>query len=83
MFLFSLPWLALGPNWFLSASLSYLSHLIGDMMTVRGVALLYPLSIKYYRIAKFKSSSALLNLGAIALSGLLIYLKFYTLLGVR
>lgn len=83
MLILSLPWIVFSPDLFLAASLSYFTHLLADMMTVRGVALFYPFSSKYYRIAKFRSSSLKLNLGTIALSAILIYLKLSWLLGPR
>ncbi len=58
----------------LAAMISYLSHLLGDMMTVRGVALFYPFSNRYFRIARFRSDSLALNLGAVLFSILIALL---------
>lgn len=53
----------------ISFSLGYFSHLLGDMVTYRGVALLYPFRNKYYRspIVIGRSEDLGVNLLGIAL----------------
>jgi len=54
-------------NWSLAAcaGLAYLaghiSHIVADMFTERGVALLYPWSTRRYRLARFRSDNEVLN----------------------
>ncbi|UXD22505.1 hypothetical protein IPA_05605 [Ignicoccus pacificus DSM 13166] len=79
MLLLTLPALLFGPQVYLGAILGYASHLLSDIVTVRGVALLYPLSERYFRVAKLRSSSPLANLAFLLFSGLLIAFKFYLL----
>ena len=42
--------------------MGYMSHLIGDLLTYRGVALLYPFSRKMFKIPIGSSESTLVNL---------------------
>ncbi|KSW11624.1 hypothetical protein CF15_01995 [Pyrodictium occultum] len=53
------PWAA----WLVAAGflLGYSSHLLLDMLTVRGVALLYPFQRRFYRLARLRSSDPLAN----------------------
>lgn len=53
------------------------SHLVADSLTVRGVALLYPLSGRRYRLARLRSSSALANAAVILVSALAIAVYAY------
>jgi inner membrane protein len=48
------------------------SHLVADMLTVRGVALLYPLSRRRYRLARLRSSSRAANAALTMASVLLL-----------
>ncbi|ALU12605.1 hypothetical protein EYM_05635 [Ignicoccus islandicus DSM 13165] len=66
----------MGPDAGLSALVAYSSHLLGDSLTVYGIYPFYPFSNKRFRLAKFKSSSPILNLGAVALSAALLFAKF-------
>jgi inner membrane protein len=79
MFLLTSPALFFGELAYLGALVGYGSHLLGDMLTVRGVALFYPFSSKHFRLAKFKSSSHSLNLGMEIVSVLTILLKLHLL----
>ena len=49
-----------------------LSHLLADSLTLRGVALLYPLSGRRYRLARLRSSSTLANAMVVLVSALII-----------
>ncbi|ALL00442.1 hypothetical protein Pyrde_0392 [Pyrodictium delaneyi] len=54
------------PNWLaelaaLGFLLGYVSHLLLDMFTIRGVALLYPLSRRFYRLARLRSNDPRAN----------------------
>ncbi len=76
MFLLSSLAFALGYKSGLAALISYGSHLLGDSLNKYGIYPLYPISDKRFRLAKFKSSSTLLNLGAVAFSASLLFLRF-------
>ena len=54
------------------AAAGYASHLLLDALTVRGVALLYPLTRRRYRLAGLRSSSAAAN-AAVALASWLLF----------
>lgn len=60
----------------LAYSLGYASHLLGDIITYRGVAILYPFKNKYYRspIAVGRSGDLGVNLLGIFLGAILIIL---------
>lgn len=45
----------------LAFTIAYMSHLFLDMFTKAGVALLYPLNRRRYRLLKLKSTSSLAN----------------------
>ena len=62
----------------LAASTGYASHLLLDALTVRGVALLYPLSRRRYRLARLRSSSAAANAAVVLASWL-----FFTVYALR
>lgn len=59
-----------------SYSIGYASHLAGDLLTRRGVAILYPLRARFYRIPMplGRSEDFLVNFIGIALGLLLIFL---------
>jgi inner membrane protein len=59
-----------------SFTLGYISHIIGDMMTVRGVALLYPFKRKHYRfpITLGRSEDPLVNILGAALGIAMMFL---------
>ena len=76
MFLLSLPAFIFGYKSGMAALIAYSSHLLGDSLTKYGVYLFYPISKKRFRLAKFKSSSPLLNAGAVAVSAVLLLIKF-------
>ncbi|MET1129040.1 MAG: metal-dependent hydrolase [Thermoproteota archaeon] len=59
----------------LGFALSYVSHILLDAVTVRGVALLYPLSKRFYRIAKLRSGSPRANRILQAISLLILLLS--------
>jgi inner membrane protein len=60
-----LAWSRLGLPYKLLATASfaagYLSHILLDMLTVRGVALLYPYTRRRYRLLKLRTSDRLAN----------------------
>lgn len=60
------------------AAAGYASHLLLDALTVRGVALLYPLTRRRYRAARLRSSSAAANAAVVLASWL-----FFTLYALR
>jgi inner membrane protein len=60
-----------------SSLLGFLGHILLDSLTVRGVALLYPVKHKRYRLAKLRSSSRVANALIEAFSILLIIVVLY------
>lgn len=60
-----------------SYSIGYASHLAGDMLTRRGVAILYPLKTRFYRIPTplGKSEDFLVNFVGVAIGLLLIFIS--------
>ncbi len=58
--------------------ISYLSHLLLDMLTVKGVALFWPLNDKRIRIAKLKSDDIVANALFCALGAFMILTYFWT-----
>jgi inner membrane protein len=63
--IFSLFWSKLGLPYedvaVTSFLIGYLSHILLDMLTIKGVALFYPFKRKYYRIMRVKSDDTLAN----------------------
>jgi len=76
----ALTWLGVGPGaWLAAAGLAVgmASHVFLDAFTVRGVAILFPLSRRRYRLLSLRSSSAAANalfytLGALALAAYIL-----------
>ncbi len=65
-----------------SFTLGYISHIIGDMMTRRGVAFLYPFRGEYYRLPIIlgRSEDLLVNALGIVLGIILIFLGIWRLI---
>ncbi len=59
----------------LGFALGYISHILLDAVTARGVALFYPLSKRFYRIAKLRSGSPGANRILQAISALVLLLS--------
>jgi len=59
----------------------FLGHLFLDMLTVRGVALFYPISSKRYRVARLRSNSRAANMVVELVSLLLLVVVFLSPLG--
>lgn len=59
----------------------FIGHLFLDALTVRGVALLYPFSKKYYRLARLRSNNRLANMVIEVLSLLALIAIFVSPLG--
>jgi inner membrane protein len=72
-----------GIGWIPAAgfTLGYISHIIGDMMTKRGVALLYPFRGEYYRLPIIlgRSEDLLVNVLGTILGITLIFLGIWNL----
>ncbi|BEP17453.1 hypothetical protein PYJP_08050 [Pyrofollis japonicus] len=60
-----------------SSLLGFLGHVFLDSLTVRGVALLYPIRHRRYRLARLRSSSRVANVIIEVLSVLLIIVALY------
>ncbi len=58
-------------------AVGHFSHIFLDMLTVRGVALLYPVSRRYYRLLRLRSDSRLAN-AVVGLVGALLLLDTIT-----
>ncbi len=58
--------------------LGYSSHLILDALTIKGIAILYPVSHRRYRLTDFKSTSRVLNTLIITLSAIILLLVLVT-----
>ena len=56
--------------------IGYLSHIVVDMFTCNGVALLYPISKKRYRIFGISYDNPIYNGVVIALGSILLYFYF-------
>jgi len=63
----------------LGYAVGHYSHILLDSFTVRGVALLYPFTRKYYRVFRVKSDSKLAN-AVVGLIGALLLLDTVTLM---
>lgn len=62
--------------------LGYTSHILLDMFTVRGVALLYPFSRRFYRLARLRSNDPLANKLLQALSAALAAYSAAAMMGL-
>ena len=63
----------------LASLLGFLGHIFLDSLTVSGVALLYPLSRRRYRLARLRSSSRAANVFIEAVSMFLVIVVLYAL----
>ncbi len=62
----------------ISFFLGYTSHLLLDALTIKGIAIFYPMSSKYYRLANLRSTSRVVNVLVVVLSAILILLVLLT-----